>query len=124
LFQAFGADPNGEAGRVWALLNQMGVTTFAAPIMRPTQTLMDERLTDAEKVARLLSGIRVQSVDPVRAEQAAIQDALQWNPQIKRSVNYYTTGGDQETLQMLEEFKQASKALREKIKAEKAAAGL
>lgn len=122
LFQAAGADPNSELGRAWAALNQSGVTTFAAPVMRPSQTLLDERLSPAEKAARLLTGMRVQSVDPVRAEQATIRDALRWNPDIRQSVNYYTTGGDPETVQMLEEFKQASKALREKIKAEKAAA--
>ena len=123
LFQAAGADPNSELGKAWAALNQAGVTTFASPVMRPAQTLLDDRLTAGEKASRLLTGARVQSVDPVRAEQATIRDALRWNPDIRQSVNYYTTGGDPETIQMLEEFKQASKALREKIKAEKAAAG-
>lgn len=123
LFQAAGADPNSELGKAWAALNQAGVTTFAAPVLRPAQTLLDDRLTAGEKASRLLTGARVQSVDPVRAEQATIRDALRWNPDIRQSVNYYTTGGDPETIQMLEEFKQASKALREKIKAEKAAAG-
>lgn len=123
LFQAAGADPNSELGKAWAALNQAGVTTFASPVLRPAQTLLDDRLTAGEKASRLLTGARVQSVDPVRAEQATIRDALRWNPDIRQSVNYYTTGGDPETIQMLEEFKQASKALREKIKAEKAAAG-
>jgi hypothetical protein len=114
--QALGAPETSELARTFNTLGQFGLTTPLAPLLRPTQTVFDDRLSLAEKAARLGVGARIQSVDPSLAEQENLKEVLRLNPDVKQYTSFYTTGQDPETIQMLEELKRASKEYRQKLK--------
>jgi len=118
LLQQLGADERSEFARQFNLLGQTGLTTPLAPLLRPTQTIFDDKLSLPEKAMRLSLGARINSVDQNLAEQEGIKDILRLNPAVSSRVQYYTKGQDPEVVQMLEELKQASKAYRDSLKSQ------
>jgi hypothetical protein len=91
------------------------------PIFDPINTLLDDRLTAAQQATRLATGLRVQSVDTDRAVQQQIEEALRENPRIKTHTSFYDQSGDEEMQALLQHYREATKVVRDKRKAQLAA---
>jgi hypothetical protein len=118
LLQALGVDEHGEVGRHWSMLRGSGLVQPLMPLFDPINTLLDDTQTAGQKASRLLTGARVQSVDTDRAVQQQLEEALRENPRIKTHTSFYDQSGDEEMQALLQHYRDATKVVRDKRKAE------
>jgi hypothetical protein len=117
----------GEAGDVGAAVNMLAGTGFLEPLgfgaVRQIGTALDETKPGFTRALDLLTGGKLVSVDPDRAEQLQIQDYLSGRPDIKTYQTYFKTEEDPEFSQLMAELRAAKARVKEKREAA-AAAGL
>jgi hypothetical protein len=109
----------GDAGAVINQLLNSGVP-FASAFGSPLGVLgkaVDERTSVGEKLANLLTGARVQTVDPDRAIQDRLQAFLERDPSVKSYRKFYQQDGDTNAESLLAELHAAQKAIKDKKKA-------
>lgn len=110
----------GEGGAILNQLLNSGVP-YASAIAAPLGVagkLTDERTNLGETALGLLTGARISTVDPDKAIQDRLQAFLERDPSVGQFRRFYSRGEDDVTAEsLLENLKQAQKALKEKRKA-------
>lgn len=97
----------GAAGRAYNTLAGTGAIQPLASNLQTIGKLIDDRTSLAEKGLGLLTGAKIQSVDPNRAATQQLAAQLQADPNVRQSVTYYSQDPDDSTDRLLRAWKQA-----------------
>jgi hypothetical protein len=107
----------GEAGEVGQMYNKLAGTGMIQPIdslLRVIGDATDERHSGLERAADLLTGVNVASVDPDRALQQLLQQALERSPGVRQYRSFYDPSGDPEAALLLQQYQEAKKKVKAK----------
>ncbi len=113
----------GEAGDIGRQYNKISGTGLIQPLDSPFRfidKLLDERRSVPVRALDTLTGANVVSVDPDRAIQQHLEQALKNNPDVKSYRGYYNQTGDEFTQNILSEYEAAKKRLKQKRDADSA----
>jgi len=108
---------NIEAGALGRAYNVAAGTGLIQPLATAAQTVgkfADDRLSPMDKVLSLLTGAKVQSVDPDLALQQQLTQSLQQNPNIRQFRSFSANQPDDATDELLRRYQAAKKQLRAK----------
>ncbi len=109
----------GNAGDVGQLYNQIAQTGMIQPLdslLRTIGQATDPRHSALTRLLDSLTGINVASVDPDRALQQQLQQALESNPDVQQYHSFFDRSKDPDTMALLQQYLDAKK----KVKAKKA----
>ncbi len=105
----------GEVGRAYNKLAGTGLIQPLASVAQTAGKFIDDRTSPAEKALSLLTGFRVQSVDPDRALRQQLQKLLENSSEIQQHQSFYSKDPDvQELLNAYQAAQQRVKAKRPK----------
>jgi hypothetical protein len=114
----------GAAGRAYNLAAGTGlIQGFDSPARLVDKVISGDRGAGT-KALDLLTGANVVSVDSNRALQQRLQQQLEMNPDVHSVKSLYSTGDDDQTDAMLEEYKRVKARIRAKKKAESLSLGV
>lgn len=107
----------GSAGDVGQLYNQIAQTGMIQPVdsfLRTIDDATDPRHDTLTRLLDSLTGINVASVDPDRALQQQLQQALEGNPDVHQYHSFYDPNGDPATVALLAQYQDAKKRVKAK----------
>lgn len=110
----------GNAGDIGQLYNQIAQTGQIQPLdslLRTIGQATDPRHSPLTRLLNNLTGINVASVDPDRALQQQLQQALESNPDVQQYHSFFDRSKDPETMELLQQYLEAKKAVKAKKKA-------
>lgn len=107
----------GEAGDAGRLYNQIAGTGMIQPLdslLRTIGTVTNPDRSAGIKALDFLTGINFREVDPDLALQQQLQEALSGNPDVRKYSGMYSTTNDPETMELLEQLKDAKARVKAK----------
>jgi hypothetical protein len=109
-----------DLGRKYRTLASTGLIQPLATPIGMLDTLFDDRKDAGSKALQLLTGARIASVDPDRAEREAVERYLDENPDVREFRTFYQSGEDEGVRDAIQRLRDANKRLREKRERAKA----
>lgn len=107
----------GHAGDAGRLYNQVAGTGLISPLdssLRQVDHLLDDRKPLAYRAIDALSGLNFVTVDPEKARQAQLMDALANNPDVLQMQTPVNVSGDPEVQALIDELRAVKASLRKK----------
>ncbi len=112
----------GEAGAIGRAVNPIlglglpgGIQ--ASSLLGTAGKLSDERTNIPEKIANLLTGAKISSIDESRALQQQLEQALKRDPSVSQYTTLYQRSKDDNTQELLHQLQQAKADIKAKKKA-------